>query len=45
MNNGEKLDRRWMMYSEPNEATFCSCCILFGTKSSDLTNPKQGFTN
>jgi len=45
MNNGEKLDRTWMMYSEPNEAIFCFCCILFGTKSSALTDPKQGFTN
>ncbi|XP_025202740.1 zinc finger MYM-type protein 5-like [Melanaphis sacchari] len=45
MNNGEKCDRTWMIYSEPNETIFCFCCILFGTKSSALIDPKQGFTN
>ncbi|KAL4104364.1 hypothetical protein QTP88_019665 [Uroleucon formosanum] len=34
-----------MMYSEPNEAIFCFCCILFGIKSSALTDPKQSYTN
>lgn len=41
--NGESVERSWMMYSQPNDAIFCFCCMLFGKQFTALSDPKRGF--
>ncbi|KAL4153192.1 hypothetical protein QTP88_001025 [Uroleucon formosanum] len=43
--NGESVERSWMMYSQPNDAIFCFCCILFGKQFTALSDPKRGFSS
>ncbi|KAL4141548.1 hypothetical protein QTP88_004173 [Uroleucon formosanum] len=33
------------MYSQPNDAIFCFCCILFGKQFTALSDPKRGFSS
>lgn len=37
---GEKLDRRWMIYSQTKDAIYCFACRLFGVE-----NTKFGFSD
>lgn len=36
--NGEKVNRRWMIYSIAKDAIFCFCCKLFSASNISLTS-------
>nr|XP_022903738.1 zinc finger MYM-type protein 1-like [Onthophagus taurus] len=42
--NGEKIERKWLVYSLKANSTFCYCCKLFSIKSMKLTG-KDGFSD
>ncbi|XP_065662728.1 uncharacterized protein LOC136085355 [Hydra vulgaris] len=44
MNNGEKCDRKWLMFSESTGRVFCYVCKLFST-DYDNVFVKSGFYN
>ncbi|XP_065664834.1 uncharacterized protein LOC136086465 [Hydra vulgaris] len=44
MNNGEKCDRKWVMFSESTGCVFCYACKLFST-NYDNVFVKNGFYN
>ena len=44
MNNGEKCDRKWLMFSESTGCVFCYVCKLFST-DYDNVFVKSGFYN
>ena len=44
MNNGEKCDRKWLMFSESTGCVFCNVCKLFST-DYDNVFVKSGFYN
>lgn len=44
--NGEKHDRKWLMYSESTGCVFCYVCKLFSTNANEESKfVKNGFSN
>ncbi|XP_065642896.1 zinc finger MYM-type protein 5-like [Hydra vulgaris] len=40
--NGEKVARRWLIYSKSKNAVFCFCCKLFSTSKNKLLDASGG---
>jgi len=47
MPNGEKVLRKWMCYSPKNKSLHCFCCLLFGSKTKDISAfaSREGFND
>lgn len=43
--NGEKVVRRWLVYSEKNDSAYCFCCRIFDPCSKSQFGHKMGFNN
>ena len=43
LKNGEKQDRRWLVYSTTSEKIYCFCCKLFGRNSDTIQLATIGF--
>lgn len=39
--NGEKVKRRWLLYSQKNNSVYCFCCKFFSTACSNKTLSDQ----
>ena len=39
--NGEKVKRRWLLYSQQNNSVYCFCCKIFSTARSNKTLSDQ----
>ncbi|KAK4885651.1 hypothetical protein RN001_001922 [Aquatica leii] len=45
LNNGELVERTWLIYSVTKDAVFCFCCMLFDNSSSANEWPKKGYSD
>jgi hypothetical protein len=45
LQNGEKSERHWMIYSETKGSVFCAPCLLFGSDNSSFGKEKEGFND
>lgn len=45
MQNGEELNRSWLIYSESKRSVFCAPCLLFGDHDQSSFSSKDGFND
>lgn len=45
LENGEKISRRWLIYSEKSDSVYCFCCRLFSSSSKSSFGQVMGFNN
>ena len=45
MPNGEKIARKWLVYSKKSDAVFCFCCKLFISNIQALALTQTGFSD
>lgn len=45
LKNGERISRRWLIYSEKSYAVYCFCCRLFNPSSKSSFGQAMGFNN
>lgn len=45
LKNGERISRRWLIYSEKSDAVYCFCCRLFNPSSKSSFGQAMGFNN
>lgn len=43
--NGEKVKRKWLVYSEGSDSVYCFCCRLFEPNSKSQLGQKSGFND
>lgn len=43
--NGERVKRRWLVYSNESDAVFCFCCRIFESKSKSQLGQKSGLND
>lgn len=43
--NGEKIIRRWLVYSEKYDSAYCFCCRLFDPSSKSQFNQSSDFND